>query len=628
VPRPRKLFLECLEDRTAPATFGIPWPDAGHLTLSFVPDGTQVGNQQSSLFSLLGGVAPNQVWQTEILRAFQKWAAPTNINIVPVSDSGAPLGTSGPVQGDSRFGDIRIAAVPLPADVVAFAIPFDPTAGSWAGDVEFNSNYLFSIGGGSGYDLFSVALHEAGHALSLDGNLDPNSCMFDSFTGARTNLSSGDIAAIQALYGIRRIDTFDAAHDNGSLASATAINLVNLSGNGSGLGPTVLDANLSSLSDVDFYSFKPGTNQTGFTIMLQTSGISSLMPSLTVYSPGQTVISSTAAPDPFHGDLAFHLTNAVAGATYYVKVAGATSDDFSVGSYRLQIVPDGATPASGTSSTIPALSANDSHTNDTVGTATDIRNTLYQNSASYAYALRAGISDATDIDYYHLHSPQGPSGTTTVMRALVWGTEVGGLNPSLSVFDSQGRPVAFDVLVNENGSEAVQVANALTNADYYIAVQAEQPNGLHNVGNYFLGVEFSTIAVNLQTFTGGSLNQSTPQATLGSLQVNQSQLFHLALSANSAQANAAVTMTIYDQAGNIVSTLTALSGETQTLTVFLAPGTYTIKVSGQTTDSNPLQAVAYSLLGLNLSDPIGPQQTDPTLNSTGLPSSYYWLAFL
>jgi len=596
----------------------MPWPDAGHLTLSFVPDGTRVGNQQSQLFSLLDASAPTQVWQRQILRAFQKWAAPTNINIVPVSDGGDPLGTTGPVQGDSRFGDIRIAAVPLPSDAVAFAIPFDPKAGSWAGDIEFNSNYLFNVGGTSGYDLFSVALHEAGHALSLDGSSDPNSPMFDSFAGIRASLTAGDISAIQSLYGVRTLDAFDAAHDNGSLTTATPVNLVNLSGAGNGVGPTVLDAKLSSLADVDFYSFKPGNNQSGFTIVLQTTGISSLMPSLTIYSPGQSVMTEVTASDPFHGDLTIHLTNLTVGATYYVKVAGAASDDFSVGSYRLQMVPDAATPASGIPSTTPVLPANDFHTNDTAATATDIRNTLNQNNASYAYALRAGISDGNDIDFYHLRSPQGQTGTTTVMRVLAWGIDVGGLDPVVSVFDSQARPVAFTVLVNENGSDVIQVTNALPNSDYYVAVQAEQPNGPHNVGNYFLGVQFSTVAVNLQTLTSGTLDQSTPQATLGTLQVNQSQLFHLALSATSDQKSAAVTMTIYDQAGNKVSTLTALTGQTQTITLFLTPGTYTIQVAGQTTDGSPLQAISFSLFGIGLSDPMGPQPTNPTLSPTPL----------
>src|SRR5262249_21213785 len=129
--RTRTLTLEPLEDRTTPATFGIPWPNPGHLTLSFVPDGTPVGNQQSQLFHLLDPVAPTATWQMEILRAFQSWAASTNINLSVVRDSGDPLGTVGPIQGDSRFGDIRITAVPLPADVLGVAIPFDVTGGSW-----------------------------------------------------------------------------------------------------------------------------------------------------------------------------------------------------------------------------------------------------------------------------------------------------------------------------------------------------------------------------------------------------------------------------------------------------------------------------------------------------------------
>jgi hypothetical protein len=560
------------------------------------------------------------------LRAFQKWAAPTNLNIVPVGDSGAPLGTTGPVQGDPRFGDIRIAAVPLPPDVVALGMPFDPTAGSRAGDVELNSNYLFGVGGSGGYDLLSVALHEAGHALSLDGSSDPNSPMFDSFEGTRTALTPGDVSAIQALYGVRAPDIFDQAHDNGSFNTATALNLSN---NGNGTNPFVLDANLASPADADFYSLKPGNNQTGLTFMLQTAGISSLMPSLTIYSPGQTVITSLVASDPMHGDLTVHLANLVVGATYYVQVSGATSDEFAAGSYRLQIVPDGATPASGTPPTTPVLAANDLHTNDSAATATDIRTSQFQTNLSYAYALQAGISDSSDVDFYHLRSPQGQNGTTTVMRVLAWGTDVGGLDPVVDVYDSHGNPVAATVLVNENGSFVAQVPAALPNSDYYVAVHAEQPGGPHGAGDYFLGVEFSATAVILQSFANGTLTQSTPQQTLGTLQVNQEQLFHLALSADGgpSAAGTVLTMTIIDQSGNVVATLTVLNGQTQTLTLLLAPGTYTIRVAAQASDGSTLSPTDFSLLGIDLSDPIGPQPTNPTLTPVNLPP-YNWLAYL
>ena len=38
-----RLCLTRLEDRCTPATWGNPWPDAAHLTLSFAPDGTHLG---------------------------------------------------------------------------------------------------------------------------------------------------------------------------------------------------------------------------------------------------------------------------------------------------------------------------------------------------------------------------------------------------------------------------------------------------------------------------------------------------------------------------------------------------------------------------------------------------------
>ncbi|HMC89227.1 MAG TPA: hypothetical protein VKI17_06750, partial [Gemmataceae bacterium] len=103
----RRLFVEVLEDRLTPAAWGVAWPNPGHLTLSFVPDGTAVSNVQSSLFQTLNANAPASAWQAEILRAFQTWAINANINIALVPDRGQPLGTSGAAQGDPRFGDIR-----------------------------------------------------------------------------------------------------------------------------------------------------------------------------------------------------------------------------------------------------------------------------------------------------------------------------------------------------------------------------------------------------------------------------------------------------------------------------------------------------------------------------------------
>src|SRR5437868_15001889 len=104
----RRLTLEMLEDRCTPATFGIPWPNSPPITLSFAPDGTSDAGQQSQLSSLLSSVGSTKVWQETILRAFQTWAVNSNLNISVVADGGQPFGTAGAVQGDSRFGDIRV----------------------------------------------------------------------------------------------------------------------------------------------------------------------------------------------------------------------------------------------------------------------------------------------------------------------------------------------------------------------------------------------------------------------------------------------------------------------------------------------------------------------------------------
>src|SRR5262249_39506202 len=139
--------LEALEDRFAPAVFGVPWPDPDRLTLSFVPDGTSVGGHPSDLFALLGR---QPAWQPEALRAFQASLRPTDIDARTVPDGGQPLGDSGAVQQDARFGDIRIAAYPMDSDVLAVASPFDPLAGTWSGDVKLNATRHFGVAGPEG----------------------------------------------------------------------------------------------------------------------------------------------------------------------------------------------------------------------------------------------------------------------------------------------------------------------------------------------------------------------------------------------------------------------------------------------------------------------------------------------
>src|SRR5205807_2863276 len=179
-----RLVLEQLEDRLAPAIYGTPWPDPEQLTLSFAPDSTLGGISASNLFQTLNAVAPTSTWEREILRAFQTWAINANINIAVVPDGGQPLGTSGAAQGDPRFGDIRIAMAALSSTTdLADASGYDLSGSTWGGDVVFNSGYNFGINGSGPYDLYTVALHEAGHVFCFgDETTDPQSADYAFYT--------------------------------------------------------------------------------------------------------------------------------------------------------------------------------------------------------------------------------------------------------------------------------------------------------------------------------------------------------------------------------------------------------------------------------------------------------------
>ena len=155
--RSRRLALEALEDRTAPAVFGVPWSDPSHLTLSFAPDGTRIGGQTSTLFATLGAQQQTAAWQAVFMRAVQTWAVNTNLNVGVVPDDGQPFGTSGQGQETPRFGDIRIGAAPLSPGVLAVSVPHDPyLSGGWSGDVILNNTVNFT---NQQTDLYGVVLH-------------------------------------------------------------------------------------------------------------------------------------------------------------------------------------------------------------------------------------------------------------------------------------------------------------------------------------------------------------------------------------------------------------------------------------------------------------------------------------
>lgn len=607
------LCVEALEDRCAPATWGNAWPDGAHLTLSFAPDGTQVGSYTSNLYQTFDAIAPTKIWQAEILRAFQTWAAQANLNIAVVADQGQPLGTPGVMQSDSRFGDIRIAAHAMSPGAIAVASPFDLAAGTWSGDVQLNSAVSFGMNGSGQYDLFTVALHEAGHVFGLPDNNDPNSVECIDYLGVRTALSAADIAALQAINGLRPADAFEGTLGNNQFSTATRLNPIR---NADGSLAMSVNADVTTLQDRDVYSFNSLLNLGAVDVTLRTAGISLLTPRLTVYNAAGAVISSTVYNDPLEGGVVLRLKNIKPLSTYYIRVESGQPNAFGIGSYELGIreLPFVSsllgsvttTVTHGLTTIVGGLLNNDLHTNDSFATASLIPE-VNRSSTGTMSTYRGSISDASDVDFYRLQAPAGS--TNTVLTAMVWGLQ-NQLDPRVRVFDAQQHLVAAEIVVNDSMTYAVQITNATPGATYYVEVVAANPDGAHGVGNYFVGVNFATRAVALQEMTAGTCTAAEPVVERWLTVNDRSQFFHFVLSATASSA-ANVQMTITDSAGRVVFTLTASTAEAVSRNVTLAPGTYRVRFTATTPDGSALPDVAFRLVGETMTDPQGPEPTDP-----------------
>lgn len=589
-----RLTVDGLERRDVPATFGIPWANGTALTVSFAPDGTDVDGSTSEFHALMARSGLSAAaWQKEILRAFQAWAKRADLNIGVVTDDGSALGAAGRPQAESRFGDIRVFAVPLSSSVLAITTPPGDLAGTRTGDIILNSNYNFGAGAAAPRDIYTVFLQEAGHALGVGNSPSTASAMYEFYLGARAGLSIEDVGRIQALYGARPARTWEPAAGNNTPSAATPL---------TGTDNRLTFGDVASTADPDWYSFNaPDTGTT--TVTLKTSGLSLVAGRVAVYTTALARLGQVTAAGPGR-DLALTL-NLVPGGRYFVRVDEAMGTPFTAGQYELRVTGTCVADSVITLGGQPPV--DDAATNESFLSATRLWNVSATGGTEYrAFAhLRAG-----DADVYKVRSPSPGMNQANVLTATV--RAFGDLAPQVTVTNVLGLPVSATVTADGNGLYTVQVADALANADYHLHVRSRTGA----VGAYELRATFRSVVTSSHEVSSGLLTVLNPIET-GTLEVIGSAQIYFKLSALlTPLIGPSVVVRVYDANNQLRFQLLAQAGDTVDGVALLGPGRYRVAISGNG-EFLPFVASGYSLSTALLSDPVGATSSDPNDPGSG-----------
>lgn len=150
----------------------------------------------SYVFDKLTSKISADLQKREIERAFAEWAKYAPLYWSEAVEAQAPR-TVDIVFASGRHGDGY--AFDGPGGSLAHTFyPAPPNSEFIAGDMHFDADEPWHTG--TSLDLFTVALHETGHALGLGHSDDPEAVMYPYYRFGAL-LGASDIAAIRALYG-------------------------------------------------------------------------------------------------------------------------------------------------------------------------------------------------------------------------------------------------------------------------------------------------------------------------------------------------------------------------------------------------------------------------------------------
>jgi len=133
--------------------------------------------------------------KAEIARAMAQWANVVKVTWAAGTSATAPR-TVNILWATYAHGDS--SPFDGPGGVLAHTFyPVNPNPEPIAGDMHLDDSENWHIG--TNVDLFSVTLHELGHALGLGHSDNPNDVMYPYYKMV-SGLAAGDVAAVQTLY--------------------------------------------------------------------------------------------------------------------------------------------------------------------------------------------------------------------------------------------------------------------------------------------------------------------------------------------------------------------------------------------------------------------------------------------